>query len=119
MSAIKGVQLAGKTGTAQSGTLDESGKELNHAWFVGFDPDITIGVWVGFDTKRPIGQGQSGAVAALPIWIDVMQHWIDRRRKAGDPVPEFPAPGNIVFATTERGEKEAFIAGTEPGAEIR
>ena len=52
MSAIKGVQLAGKTGTAQSGTLDESGKELNHAWFVGFapanDPKIVVAVMIEF-----------------------------------------------------------------------
>ena len=102
--------LGGKTGTTD---------DFTDAWFVGFDPDITIGVWVGFDTKRSIGQGQSGAVAALPIWVDVMQHWIDRRRQAGDDVPEFPAPGNIVFATNDKGDKEAFIAGTEPGAEIR
>ena len=102
--------LGGKTGTTD---------DFTDAWFVGFDPDITIGVWVGFDTKRPIGQGQSGAVAALPIWIDVMQHWVERQRKAGKGVPEFPAPGNIVFAASENGQQEAFIAGTEPGAEIR
>ncbi len=102
--------LGGKTGTTD---------DFTDAWFVGFDPDITVGVWVGFDTKRPIGQGQSGSVAALPIWIDVMQHWIERQRKAGKDVPEFPAPGNIVFATNDAGQREAFIAGTEPGAEIR
>ncbi len=102
--------LGGKTGTTD---------DFTDAWFVGFDPDITVGVWVGFDTKRPIGQGQSGAVAALPIWIDVMQHWIDRQRKAGSKAPDFPAPGNIVFAANAAGQQEAFIAGTEPGAEIR
>lgn len=102
--------LGGKTGTTD---------DFTDAWFIGFDPDITIGVWVGFDTKRPIGQGQSGSVAALPIWIDVMQHWIDRQRKAGKDVPEFPAPGNIVFTTNDTGQQDAFIAGTEPGAEIR
>jgi len=102
--------LGGKTGTTD---------DFTDAWFIGFDPDITIGVWVGFDTKRPIGQGQSGSVAALPIWIDVMQHWIDRQRKAGKGVPEFPAPGNIVFTTDDTGQQDAFIAGTEPGAEIR
>ena len=51
-SAIKGVQLAGKTGTAQSGTLDAIGKELNHAWFVGFapadDPKIVVAVMIEF-----------------------------------------------------------------------
>jgi penicillin-binding protein 1A len=102
--------LGGKTGTTDNFT---------DAWFVGFDPDITVGVWVGFDTKRAIGQGQSGAVAALPIWIDVMTHWVERQRKAGKGVPDFPAPGNIVFAPNETGLKDAFIAGTEPGAEIR
>lgn len=102
--------LGGKTGTTD---------DFTDAWFIGFDPDITIGVWVGFDTKRPIGQGQSGSVAALPIWIEVMQHWIDRQRKASKGVPEFPAPGNIVFTTDDTGQQDAFIAGTEPGAEIR
>jgi hypothetical protein len=48
-----------------------------------------------------------------------MQHWVDRQRKAGKDVPEFPAPGNIVFAVNDAGQQEAFIAGTEPGAEIR
>ncbi|AMY11230.1 Penicillin-binding protein 1A [Luteitalea pratensis] len=109
-AAVLDWPLGGKTGTTD---------DFTDAWFVGFDPDITIGVWVGFDTKRPIGQGQSGAVAALPIWIDVMQHWVDRQRKAGKAPPDFPAPGNIIFATNEAGQQEAFIAGTEPGAEIR
>ncbi|MCC6163827.1 MAG: PBP1A family penicillin-binding protein [Acidobacteria bacterium] len=105
-----GWPLGGKTGTTD---------DFTDAWFIGFDPDITIGVWVGFDTRRTIGQGQSGSVAALPIWMDVMSHWIERQRKAGKDVPEFPAPGNIVFTTNEAGQREAFIAGTEPGAEIR
>ncbi len=102
--------LGGKTGTTD---------DFTDAWFVGFDPDITVGVWIGFDTKRPIGSGQSGSVAALPVWTDVMRHWIERRRKADTPTPEFPAPGNIVFAVNAAGQREAFIAGTEPGAEFR
>jgi penicillin-binding protein 2 len=51
-SAIRGVQLAGKTGTAQTGTLDAAGKELDHAWFVGFapanDPKIVVAVMIEF-----------------------------------------------------------------------
>jgi penicillin-binding protein 1A len=102
--------LGGKTGTTD---------DFTDAWFVGFDPDITIGVWVGHDQKKPIGYGQSGAVAALPIWIDVMKAWIAARSAKGGPPPEFPAPGNIVFTTTDGGQQEAFIAGTEPGGAFR
>jgi cell division protein FtsI/penicillin-binding protein 2 len=65
-SAIKGVQLAGKTGTAQSGTLDEQGKELNHAWFVGFapanDPKIVVAVMIEFG-----GHGTRAAAIASAI----------------------------------------------------
>lgn len=102
--------LGGKTGTTD---------DFTDAWFIGFDPDVTIGVWVGHDQKKPIGQGQSGAVAALPIWIDVMGAWIEARKAAGIERPEFPAPGNIVFTTNDSGQREAFIAGTEPGAAFR
>jgi penicillin-binding protein 2 len=65
-SAIKGVQLAGKTGTAQSGKLDASGKELNHAWFVGFapaeDPKIVVAVMIEFG-----GHGTRSAAIASKI----------------------------------------------------
>jgi penicillin-binding protein 2 len=65
-SAIKGVQLAGKTGTAQSGTLDPQGKELNHAWFVGFapanDPKIVVAVMIEFG-----GHGTRAAAIASAI----------------------------------------------------
>jgi penicillin-binding protein 1A len=96
--------LAGKTGTTD---------DYSDAWFIGFDPNITIGVWVGFDQKRPIGANQTGSVAALPIWQDIMKSWVDRQRAAGGEPPAFERPGNIVTATTERGS-DVFIAGTEP-----
>ena len=92
--------LGGKTGTTN---------DYTDAWFIGFDPDITVGVWVGLDQKKPIGNGMTGTTAALPIWIDIMKPYIATRRAAGTP-PEFPRPGNIVFA-----EGEVYIAGTEPG----
>ena len=110
--------LGGKTGTTD---------DFTDAWFVGFDPDITIGVWVGHDVKRPLGPGESGAVAALPIWMDVMKAWIgDRKEK-----PEFTPPGNIVFLSVDRATgirtepgtpgalREAFISGTQPGGDFR
>ena len=53
--------------------------EFTDAWFVGFDPDVTVGVWVGYDEKRPLGSGETGAQAALPIWIDYMRAYIGTR----------------------------------------
>jgi penicillin-binding protein 1A len=106
--------IGGKTGTTD---------DYTDAWFIGFDPDITIGVWVGLDQKKPIGHNQTGAEAALPIWIEIMKSWIGDRQEP----PTFEPPGNIVFvsvdkssggaadATTAGAISEAFIAGTEPG----
>ena len=57
--------LGGKTGTTN---------DFTDAWFMGFSPSITCGVWVGFDEKiRSLGDKETGAVAALPIWIDFMK----------------------------------------------
>ncbi len=96
--------LAGKTGTMD---------EYTDAWFIGFDPNITVGVWVGYDEKRPLGPNETGALAALPIWMDFMRGYIDKYGDRKAP-PTFEAPGNIVFATLKDGATEAFIAGTEP-----
>jgi len=96
--------LAGKTGTMD---------EYTDAWFIGFDPNITVGVWVGYDEKRPLGPNETGAVAALPIWMDFMRGYIDKYGDRKKP-PTFDAPGNIVFATLQNGATEAFISGTEP-----
>jgi penicillin-binding protein 1A len=98
--------LGGKTGTTD---------DYTDAWFVGFDPDITIGVWLGYDQKRPIGDRQTGTTAALPVWIEIMKHWVDRRRAEVEQPPDFPRPGNIVLVPTDDRFLEAFIAGTEPG----
>ena len=107
--------VGGKTGTTD---------DYTDAWFIGFDPDLTIGVWVGLDQKKPIGSNQTGAEAALPIWIDIMKAWIGERKEP----PAFPPPGNIVFVTVDKGSgnpeipgaagaiSEAFIAGTQPGS---
>jgi penicillin-binding protein 1A len=100
--------LAGKTGTMD---------EYTDAWFVGFDPKITVGVWVGYDEKKPLGNGETGAQAALPIWMDFMRAFIDMRGDREAP-PTFDAPGNIVFVTLDSGLPEAFINGTQPAALI-
>jgi penicillin-binding protein 1A len=96
--------LAGKTGTMD---------EFTDAWFVGFDPNISVGVWVGYDEKKPLGSGETGAQAALPIWMEFMKVYIDKRADRARP-PQFEAPGNIVFVTLPSGVTEAFINGTEP-----
>lgn len=108
--------LAGKTGTTD---------DYTDAWFLGFDPDITVGVWTGFDEKKPLGPAETGSLAALPIWIDFMKAYIDLRGRENPPA--FQPPGNIVFlavdkATGAPGEegpgsiREAFISGTQPTA---
>jgi penicillin-binding protein 1A len=111
--------LAGKTGTVDDNT---------DAWFVGFDPDITVGVWLGFDDKRKsLGAVEQGAFAALPIWMEFMKAYIDARPDKDDP-PRFQPPGNIVFLAVDNSNgavlpaeapgaiHEAFISGTQPGA---
>ena len=107
----------------KTGTMDE----YTDAWFVGFDPDITVGVWVGYDEKKTMGDNEQGARVALPIWIDFMKAYIGNRQTP----PGFIPPGNIVFSSIvpKTGEvaepwargviQEAFIAGTEPGTAFR
>jgi penicillin-binding protein 1A len=56
--------LAGKTGTTN---------DFTDAWFVGFSPSITCGVWIGYDEKKTLGNKETGALAALPIWINFMK----------------------------------------------
>ncbi len=69
--------LAGKTGTT-SGFTD--------AWFLGFSPSVTCGVWVGYDNRVSLGEKETGARAALPIWMDFMAPVV-----AGKPDERFPA----------------------------
>jgi penicillin-binding protein 1A len=71
-----GRPAGGKTGTTQ---------DFTDAWFIGFTPQITAGVWVGNDDKQvSLGKRESGAQAALPIWIEFMQQGM-----AGIPVLNF------------------------------
>ena len=56
--------LGGKTGTTNNFT---------DAWFLGFSPSVTCGTWVGFDNRQSLGEKETGAKAALPIWMDFMK----------------------------------------------
>ena len=56
--------LGGKTGTTS---------DFTNAWFIGFSPSVTCGVWVGYDNNKTLGNNETGARAALPIWIDFMR----------------------------------------------
>ncbi len=76
---------AGKTGTTN---------DHRNAWFVGYTPHITTGVWVGFDDERiSLGEGNSGAVAALPIWAPFMRMAHDTLQL---PLVEFQMPPGVV-----------------------
>ena len=69
--------LGGKTGTTN---------DFTDAWFIGFSPSITCGVWVGFDERQSLGDKETGAKAALPIWMDFMKVALK-----GKETEEFPA----------------------------
>jgi penicillin-binding protein 1A len=106
--------VAGKTGTTN---------DFTDAWFIGYEPSLAAGVWVGFDEKKDsLGRGETGAEAALPIWMDF---W--GTVTADRPVEEYPIPGNVVFVPVDEMGRpgapgaggvrmEAFVAGTEPRA---
>ena len=68
--------LAGKTGTTN---------DFTDAWFVGFSPTLTCGVWIGYDEKKSLGPKESGGHAALPIWMQFMNVAL-----AGKDQGEFP-----------------------------
>jgi penicillin-binding protein 1A len=113
------LEIAGKTGTTD---------DYTDAWFIGFTPRYTILTWIGYDLKRSLGAGMSGAVAALPMWRAIVEGglaggWIQKGET-------FAVPPNVEFRDVEyytgllggpgsanRVVKEAFVAGTEPARE--
>jgi penicillin-binding protein 1A len=94
-----GRPVGGKTGTTN---------EYRSAWFVGFTPQIVVGVFIGFDDNRSLGEGEAGGVSALPVFVDFMQEAIK-----GAPPLEFKPPKTAKFAVVG-GQREAFRPGTEP-----
>jgi penicillin-binding protein 1A len=71
--------LGGKTGTTN---------DFTDAWFVGFSPSVTCGTWIGFDDRESLGEKETGARAALPMWMDFMRAAI-----ANKPDEAFPTAG--------------------------
>jgi penicillin-binding protein 1A len=80
--------LGGKTGTTN---------DFTDAWFVGFSPNLTCGVWVGYDEKKTLGEKETGARAALPIWMQFMNVAL-----AGKDPGEFPAAPEIPSAVAHK-----------------
>jgi penicillin-binding protein 1A len=83
--------LAGKTGTTDWYT---------DAWFIGYTPRITCGVWVGRDAKERIGRNMSGADAALPTWMAFMRGYLAHLPKRARE-EDFPVPPRVVFTTVD------------------
>ena len=107
-----GRPAAGKTGTTN---------DYRDAWFMGYTPSLLAGVWVGYDDHRSIGPKETGANAALPIWLVFM------KKAHGDREAEdFPVPEGIIFKQVDPNTgllstdncpssiREAFLPGTEP-----
>jgi len=98
-ASILGRPTGGKTGTTN---------EFRSAWFMGFTPQLVTGIYIGFDDNRSLGHGETGAVAAVPIFIDFMTE-----ANKGYAPDDFKAPSNAKYAMV-RGIREAFRPGTEP-----
>jgi penicillin-binding protein 1A len=106
--------IAGKTGTTN---------DFTDAWFIGFEPSLAAGVWVGYDDKRlSLGAKEEGGRVALPIW---MEFWAQAMKDK--PIEEYAVPGNIVFVPVDAAgrpsrpglpgvQMQPFVAGTEPRA---
>ncbi len=104
--------VAGKTGTTNN---------YHDGWFVGYSSGLVVGVWVGFDNEQSLGQGESGARAALPVW----KAFMESAHKDQDP-EDFKVPEGIVFTridnqtgglvspSSKQVVVQAFVEGSQP-----
>jgi len=109
------VDLAGKTGTTD---------RYIDAWFVGYTPQYTILVWVGHDVPKSIGRRMTGAAAALPAWMAIVESglregWIEEGGRFQIPPAVVMMPveyysGRLPGPGARQIVNEAFVAGTEP-----
>jgi len=104
--------VAGKTGTTN---------DFTDAWFIGYTPNLATAVWVGFDDIRTLGETESGAHAALPIWLEFMQAALPLLPPAPFEIPEDiryarvdPRTGLLAPEQSDQGIVEVFAKGTEP-----
>ena len=73
--------LGGKTGTTN---------DFTDAWFIGFSPSVTCGTWIGFDDRETLGEKETGAKAALPMWMDFMRAAIANKPDEAFPTGNMP-----------------------------
>lgn len=113
---VLGRPIAGKTGTTN---------EYVNAWFIGGTPNLVTGVYVGFDDRRALGEGETGARSALPIWIQFMKEALLQLPVAPFEIPDGvtfvkvdPSTGLLESETEQEGEGkgtvELFAKGSEP-----
>lgn len=93
--------LAGKTGTTN---------EQRDAWFAGYNHHLAVTAWLGFDTPRPLGNQETGARAALPMWVDFMSEAL-----RGVPQHPLQQPAGLVTARID-AETGEFTTGANPNA---
>jgi penicillin-binding protein 1A len=98
--ALAGRPLAGKTGTTN---------DYKDAWFVGFSPDLVVGVYLGFDTPRSMGKGETGGNVAAPVFANFMKMAL-----AGKPAVPFRQPPGIKLVRVDA--KTGLRAASEAGA---
>ncbi|MEE2788688.1 MAG: PBP1A family penicillin-binding protein [Myxococcota bacterium] len=102
--------VVGKTGTTNA---------ARDAWFVGALPDIVFGVWVGFDSNRPLGKKESGGRTAAPIIADYVRA-VELDGEDWPPAPDgietrkVVSDGRLAPPTSKKGREEFFLIGTEP-----
>ncbi len=89
--------VAGKTGTTN---------DFTDAWFVGFSPTMSCGVWIGFDEKKSLGAKETGAHAALPIWMNFMI-----AAMAGKDPGQFQPPPNVPGSYLQKVDTSDAAAG--------
>jgi penicillin-binding protein, 1A family len=91
--------VAGKTGTTN---------DFTDAWFMGFSPAMTCGVWVGYDEKKSLGAKETGAHAALPIWMNFMTKAMEGK----DP-GDFQPPPDLPHSTAQKVDTPDTAPATE------